>query len=530
MTKRVGLYGRVSDRQQADNTSIEGQWSRGRTFALEHGFEIVAEKAEVITGASRWGARTVFNEYLEMADQGLLDGIVVDVPDRLGRGRALATLLDRAERHGLEVFFANGEEIDSVSLGVAIITSGKEREDIGRRTRQGKLRTVERGGIVFAQAAYGYQIIREYDPNTGKKIGATVEFEPTEIQHATNMYHWLVNERESLHGIRVRLYEDKVLPPSLKKKYGTWEAVPEGVSKLWHRATIRNILSNEVYVGRWWYNKVQTKRVEDGDRMKQVRLGERDKGEWVYVEVPAAISEELFKEAQAILRKNQRQLVGRPSKNNQYLLKGLLFCPCGWRMIGVTYRSGNGAYRCKRDVTRVERECDAPRLNQQLVEDLVWNYIEGLLLNPEALIAGYEERQKEIEKENAILLERAEVLQADIHKAEVKLDNLLDLFLAKEIDRQTYKRKKREIEDDIKDTRLELARVQAQLEREPFTEDHKAQLLAFCEEVQGGLEIATFEDKRHLLLMLDVKIKHLPDEEAVKVEGAFPDTKLSITS
>lgn len=528
---RVGILARVSDRQQADNTSIEGQQDRCRAFALEHGFDVIAEKAETVTGAARWGARTAFNALLEMGDRGALDAILVDIPDRLGRGRALATLLDRAERHGLEVFFADGSKIDSVSLGVAIITSGKEREDIGRRTRQGKLKTVEHGGIVQSQAPYGYQIVREYDPQTGKKINSKVELVPGEMRHVVSMYHWLVDERQTLHGIRVKLYENKVLPPSLKDKYKTWEAVPEGTSKLWHRTSVRNVLSNSAYIGRWAYNRAKTTRVETDDGMKQKRLGKRDKNEWLYVEIPAIISEELFEQAQAILGKNKEQQVGRKPSRSKFLLKRLLFCHCGWRMIGVTYRSGNGAYRCNRDVTRVETLCDAPRLNQELVENVVWDFIKRLLMNPQRLLDQLEKSEKEAEKQNAPLREQAETLQADILKSEARLERALDALLDGTMDKATYTRKKSEIEKAISDIGAELAEAQRRLRRPPLTEELKEEIIKYYTWVaQKQLKNITFEDKRQMLLMLDVRVTHLPEKEAVRVEGAFPTEELSITS
>jgi len=527
--KRVGLYGRVSSPKQEDNTSLVNQIDKGQTFALEHGLEVIGEKTEVITGASRWGARTKFNEYLEMGDQGLLDAIVVDVPDRLGRGRALATLLDRTEKHGLALLFANGEEIDTVSLGVNIIKSGGERENISRRVREGKLKTAQLGEVVFSNAPYGFQIIREYDPQTGKKISATVEPEPEETQDVINIFNWLVFERQSLRGIQSKLYENEVLPPGIKKRmlkrYGeaSWDKVPDEWSKDWSRQTIKRVLSNEIYMGKWWFNRKETKWVESGDRMKQVIVRERDRSDWVCVDVPAMISEELFEIAQSILRENKKQFAGRPSKY-QYLLKGMLFCLCGRKMVGSGKR---GAYRCTRNTTPISEEKQGcPYPNQDLIENTMWDYIKGLMLHPERLLDEFEERQREAEKKNAFLLEQAEGLQADIHKSKVKLDNLLDLFLAEEVDKKTYKRKKKEIKNAIKDTKRELARVRAQLEKEPLTEDHKAQLLEFCEKMQKGLEIANFEDKRQLLKILDVRVSLLPEEDTIMVQGAFPSEKI----
>jgi DNA invertase Pin-like site-specific DNA recombinase len=174
MIKRVALYARVSSRNQEDNTSLDNQLSKCHEFAERQGFEVITQQKEVITGASRWGARTQFNELLKMGDRRQIDAIVVDVKHRLGRDRALATLLDRAEKHGLEVFFADGSDVDSVSLGVSIIVCRIEREEIGRRSKEGKLRAAEQGKIVFNEAPYGYRILRTCDQQMGKKTNLSI--------------------------------------------------------------------------------------------------------------------------------------------------------------------------------------------------------------------------------------------------------------------------------------------------------------------------------------------------------------------
>jgi hypothetical protein len=195
------------------------------------------------------------------------------------------------------------------------------------------------------------------------------------------------------------------------------------------------------------------------------------------------------------------------------------------------YSDKTNDYRCSKDSeTTIDAEkCPHPRLSQRETDELVWERIRGLILDPQELVMGYEKTQCEQEHKNAILLEQAEGLRIEIHQAQVKLDNLLDLFLAEDIDKETYRRKKGEIERSVTDTRLELTKVEVELQAKRFTDGDKERLLRFCERIAQNLEAVTFADKRRLLLMLGVSVKHRPDENLLFVSGAFPTEEVSIS-
>ena len=161
------------------------------------------------------------------------------------------------------------------------------------------------------------------DPQTGKKISSTIELVPDEIETVVNMYTWLVYERETLRGIERRLYAEQVLPrrtrQRLVKDFGEilpWDDIPDGYSKAWARSSVLRILKNE-NTGRWYYNRRITKRREMGNKMRQIILGERDKSEWICINVPAVISDELFEHRLGSLKILVE--VWKPYVNNAYL-------------------------------------------------------------------------------------------------------------------------------------------------------------------------------------------------------------------
>ena len=91
----AAILARVSTRNQEDNSSLDDQIDRCREYCIQHGYTATAERREIMSGSFVL-ARSVFNELLEMAADGGISVIVVDIPDRLGRGDVIANL----ESHG----------------------------------------------------------------------------------------------------------------------------------------------------------------------------------------------------------------------------------------------------------------------------------------------------------------------------------------------------------------------------------------------------------------------------------------------
>ena len=182
-------------------------------------------------------------------------------------------------------------------------------------------------------------------------------------------------------------------------------------------------------------------------------------------------------------------------------------------------------YRCMRNVaTNIPGEqCPYPLLPQKMADALVWERIEELLRHPELLLEEFKTKQKERAEENAVLLEQAESLRAEIHKGDVKLNRLLEIYTDGDIDRDTYRKKKNEYKAATKDAERDLAAIDAQLEQDVISADRKALLVEFCEQMQGSLDSIAFEEKRRMLRILDVTVLHMPEHGKLKLTGTFPE-------
>ena len=66
MKTKAALLARVSSDKQEDNSSLDGQLTRGRAFCQANDIEVVIARKEIFSGAFVL-ARSVFNELLSGA-------------------------------------------------------------------------------------------------------------------------------------------------------------------------------------------------------------------------------------------------------------------------------------------------------------------------------------------------------------------------------------------------------------------------------------------------------------------------------
>jgi transcriptional regulator with XRE-family HTH domain len=116
--------------------------------------------------------------------------------------------------------------------------------------------------------------------------------------------------------------------------------------------------------------------------------------------VPAIVTEEVWKKAQATLRSNF--LFGQRSARNKYLLRGLIKCEkCGLTYIGVAANRPNGKrefyYRCNGAHSPAVYighggRCGSKSVRGDLLEKQVWSDVETFLRNPEPVLQRLQQR------------------------------------------------------------------------------------------------------------------------------------------
>ena len=107
-------------------------------------------------------------------------------------------------------------------------------------------------------------------------------------------------------------------------------------------------------------------------------------------EVPAIVSEDVWQEAQKVLRSNR--IMSSRNTREPYLLRGLIKCGlCGLTYSGMRMKAPqrDHYYRCNgRQFARglygiSGKKCPAKSVNGDYVERIIWADIESFLRNPE---------------------------------------------------------------------------------------------------------------------------------------------------
>jgi site-specific DNA recombinase len=259
-----------------------------------------------------------------------------------------------------------------------------ERAQIAERTRRGRLEKARHGEFIpWAYSCYGYRYLPKrhgYAPQ--------VMIEPVEAAVVRGIFRTLVEEQLSCRQITKRLNAVQTRTPT-------------GKHRVWHPATVRNILTNRVYAGQARYNHRQPVipryRKREGHQLRYLKTGRsyRSESEGVWSDAPAIITVALFDKAQLQLQRNAEaaRKMYQPT-SRRYLLRTLVKCgACGLGMICNRPRSICKKYQylyyeCKGHSPLTAgraMKCTAQRVRADRLDAVVWQALCQLLRHPHVI-------------------------------------------------------------------------------------------------------------------------------------------------
>ena len=215
----------------------------------------------------------------------------------------------------------------------------------------------------------------------------------------------------------------------------------------WHSKTIRDILTNQMYIG----DMVQNRRSKVNYKVKKVIRN--NVCDYIIVENThePIIDKEIFYEVQKRIPKN----VGRNEKKENHLLDGLLYCgDCGHR-ISVTSRrkKDNRCYTiCNYYRTYMKYHvCTTHSNNYDVLEKVILNTLKELCLNYIDKRKIKEEILENINNDNKQSIKKEiSVLENEIDNINSNLDNIYLDKLNKVITEEQFTRVKIKLENELK--------------------------------------------------------------------------------
>jgi site-specific DNA recombinase len=414
--KRAILYARVSTEEQAKTGySLAQQMEALRGYAAREGYEVLEE----ITDPGQSGAsleRPGMDRVRDLVATNGVSVLLAQDRDRFAREPAYHYLLRREfEEHGTKIRALNdrGDESPEGELtdGILDQLAKFERAKTAERTRRGKLRKAREDKILAGRRAdFGFMYNAARD-------NYVVDAE--QMRLVKRIFYMVGVEAYSIRGVK-RAFEREGLPTLDGKR--NWAApfirgcISDDVYKPHTYKEVEPLVSTEVAkrldtekcYGIWWFNRERVTYTQvaengiDGERhyRRRAKHASKPRSEWIAVPVPdPSIPREWVDAAREATGQNKR-----PSKNGGRfweLTGGILHCACcGWSMSTTTVKTRgslgkpNHYYRCQKPLSRVEG-CENRKTHRaDVLEPRVWEFVSGLLIDPERLRTGLEEMIK----------------------------------------------------------------------------------------------------------------------------------------
>ena len=451
-------------------------------------------------------------------EDGAFEVVGVLSPDRLARKYAYQVLLlEEFKRAGCEVVFVDHpiseDPNDQLLLQIQGAIAEYERALLGERFRRGKLQKAREGHFIGGRAPFGYRYVPKRDGVPGYLV-----VDETEAELVRILYGWLIDERMSVRQILKRL------------NGGPW--FPRSGSSRWSASVVHHILSDPVYSGAAYANRYRYVPPEK-PRARGPRSGEntsrklRPKEEWIPIPVPPIVDEETRRLAQAQLERNAK-LSFRNNKKYSYLLRCLLSCEgCQLAMYGVTYKATERQperryYQCHgKDpiLSAREHRCTQRPAKAGELEESVWEHMEGLLRDPERLLAQFEEfahSASESEEEDA----EAKKFEGHIKRLFREERRLVDAYQVGIIELEELEERRVKIAQRRKAMK-EHYEQQAQLRQQASqAREVLEDLKTFCRRINARLDDATFEEKQSILQLLIERI--IVGEDTLEIRHVIP--------
>lgn len=389
-------------------------------------------------------------------------------------------------------------------MGVALqnLVYGMYSADLSRKVRTARDTRVRNGEFVGQFAPYGYKKDPEdkhrllIDEDAARVVRKIFQMAADGISHAG------IARQLNEEGVPTRYMYHKLKGDNFPDKQ------PHVRIKQWDRTMIKEMITNETYLGTLIWNKARCGMDTDKKRVVQ------QKEKWIIVENQheAIVPKELFERANG-------NILGRDVGGRKMGKKNLFFI-CGYCGCGLKARNRkNDRYYCDSRTKQIENDCQKINVSKKELEEAVLCQVRKMA---DVLIEAWDIRRKAHQDGRMAALETA---AADSTKEMARWKDtkvhLYEQYKAGEINREDYlarmERGRARMEE------LEQARNEAQAELDSM------QALSEAEEISDGelaeLSVLDTFDKDRLKALIDKVIVYGEDAIKIvwKVDNPFQD-------
>jgi len=297
---------------------------------------IVTEVYEEIVSGETISARPEMKRLLSDVEKGKWAGVLVMEIERLARGDTSDQgIVAKTFQYSntkivtpMKIYNPNNE-FDEEYFEFGLFMSRREYKVINRRMQRGRAASVKEGKYVANQPPYGYTRVK-----LEHQKGWSLQPQPEQAEMVQMIFDLYTHGELQSDGSYKR-FGVELIVRRLNRM-----GVPAKKGGLWVSASVRDILINPVYIGKIRWNwRPAVKKMVDG-KIKIERPRAKD-DEYIMTNGlhKAIISEDVFNEAQEVMRQNR----SRPIRERGILknpLAGIVYCgKCGRSMVRRPYKN-----------------------------------------------------------------------------------------------------------------------------------------------------------------------------------------------
>lgn len=452
--KKIAVYIRVSSDDQ-----VELYWPDNQKEKILNYINVRSEQREIpteddiyfdawVSGTLEIDKRPALRSLFEKIEFGIwetkvYDMILVYKVDRFAR--RLSVLLEIVERLRLyDIWFASvTESLDTdtpfgnAMLGILWVFAELERSLIEERTSGGREQALKQWKRMNDK--YGYKRVKN-DPFILED----------EAKNVVLIYDLFVNKKMSIANIARELRNRNIQVPAAskpsKRKKDSMDRVVSDIYKWWDK-TIRTILTDEVYIGKYYYWK--TKTVKDPKKWKITIDVPKEERKTSDMKFPEIISEEVFYRAQELFQDKGWWIWVK--ENSDYILSWLLRC-CACQDLKIRNKLSPikwlswwwvKSYVCNgKNSQKFEwRRCTVIPIPKEELEEFVVNHIKEFFGEPRHF-EKFVEDHKSNGASKKLLNEQKNMLLTQYNKISLGLKNIAQQYDDWEIDKTSRDQKK----------------------------------------------------------------------------------------
>ncbi|MGZ9868273.1 recombinase family protein [Priestia endophytica] len=500
------IYVRVSSDDQLDNYSLESQIDLCTTYAIEKLFYredelmVFVEEGEMGDNPDRPALNNMLNS---LKKEKIGESVIVYDSDRLARDNFLQRFILNQileEEASLKIVrdeaFNPFDENSMLQFNIKGVLAEYYKKKLHSETKRGRITKVTKHKKMMGiNKIFGYNYDKEED------ILVINEEEKEQYLKVVDM---LLGQDLSISQIAKELSK---------------QGVPAPKGNVWHQATLSRILKNEAYTGKFYYGKTEV--VQIGGKKKQIKV---PKEKWIEIPVPAIIDETTYERIQRRISELKKGHSGRPSDT---LLRGIGKCgKCGHAVVigrssqlkNKRLRYYNCIYKSKRSYEvgtgNIFKRCKSRTYRQDVIDEMVWEYLMEKLKNPEKIIESIVKQQGDVQKAGNLFKKRKDI-EKKINEQETIKDRYFDLYAMGRISsKQDLDKKLDPLEEKVQDLKIDLEIIDEQLKYITANHDEMEQLKEkvrkFKEVIQ--LDNLTIKQKKDIVNKFIKKIVLHDDE------------------